>query len=556
MTTALTQSSIWRALTAHFDKIQSQTLCDLFARDALRFEQFSIEINGLLADFSKNPITQETLDLLINLANSRHVPDAISALFEGRAVNTTESRPALHTALRDPSPNPIIINNHDIKLNIQSALEHMFELSAQLRAKKWLGATGEPIEHIVNLGIGGSDLGPRLVAEALGGETAKQPLSIHFVANIDAHDIQTTLSTLNPARTLFIIASKSFTTRETLLNAKTARAWLSQSGIENHQPHLIAVTANQAAAHHFGIIDSHILPLWDWVGGRYSVWSTVGFSALCAIGEVKFKDLLKGAHDLDNHFKNTPLEKNLPVLLGLIDIWHYDFYHCNTHAILPYAERLKHFPNYLKQLAMESNGKSVNYQGQTVQTATCPIIWGEVGCNGQHAFHQLLHQGTTWGPIDFIVACDDIDALPEHRRLLFANCISQSLALMRGKNKNEIIDELVQAGVPLDKAKQLAPHRVLPGNKSSTTIVLPTLSPYYLGMLLALYEHKTYVKSVIWGINAFDQMGVEFGKTCTQLVEQAIETDNHAIAIDSSTKGLINQYRAYASKKSKISSPS
>lgn len=539
----LEQTPEWVNLKKHYRKVCKYHLRDLFAEDPKRFEKFSLNAAGLLLDYSKNRLVSETIDQLCQLAYARHLPEKIRALFKGAAVNSTENQSAMHIALRDLTSHSIYLNNQDILSEVREYLKKMYLYAEKVQQKKWLGYTGVPITDIVNIGIGGSNLGPAMVCEAMSAFKSSD-IRCHFVSNADSQNISYVLKNLHPATTLFIVSSKSFRTKETLLNAKTAKQWFSKSTASPQllKNHFLAVTAQPQLAKEFGIHPEHIFKLWNWVGGRYSIWSAIGLPLMFLIGTRQFKEFLAGAHAMDQHFASAALKQNMPVILGLLGIWHTNFFGARTHAILPYCESLKRLPIYLQQLEMESNGKSVTQSGQLVRYHTSPIIWGAVGTNGQHAFHQLLHQGTQMVPVDFILPLVNSSSIAAHQNLLASSCLSQSQALMQGKTHLEAYQELIAMGYSEKQAKQLAPHKTLPGNRVSNTIVLQTLTPYTLGALLALYEHKVYVQSVIWNINCFDQWGVELGKQLGDDILEGLSSGKLLEMLDSSTQHLMELY--------------
>lgn len=518
---------IWQALEQAALSMQQTQLSALFKKDPKRAQQFSLDLEHIYLDYSKNFLTQEIWSLLLALAYDSELPAAIQQLMLGAEVNSTEKRPALHTALRQHPTHSLYINERDIIPFIQQEKEKMYQIVEALQQKKWLGATGQPIVDIVNLGIGGSDLGPVMAVEALK-PYQQSHLNIHFVSNVDPVVIASLLTKLNPATTLFIISSKSFNTPETLTNAHLARNWLTEKlGTTNLVQHFIAVTANAAKALDFGIAPSHILQFEQWVGGRYSIWSTIGLPLALSIGIEHFEDFLAGARKMDEHFAQADLSENMPVLLALIGIWYINFWHASTIAILPYTQHLRYLPDYLQQLDMESNGKRVQHDGQAVSCATGPIVWGQVGTNGQHAFYQLLHQGTHFIPIDFIAVAKSHTAFDQQQQQLLANCLAQSAALMAGN-----------VGSSDGNA-----HEQMPGNRPSNTLLLSKMTPFALGQLLALYEHKVFVQGVIWNINSFDQPGVELGKKLANVVFQYLSTGEINPQLDTSTQMLIEKIR-------------
>lgn len=531
------KNTVWRALAKHQQLIRHRSLSELFATDPQRFQTFSLTAAGLTLDYSKNHITAETLALLEALSEERQVNRQLSAMFRGENMNFTENRPALHTALRarlctsQPAPSSIV-------QEVQSVLHRMATLVDQLQQQRFPTASNQAIRDVVNIGIGGSDLGPRMAVEALQ-PYAKGPLTCHFVANMDGIQIHQVLGRLNPARTLVIISSKSFTTPETHCNAELAKQWLAAA---NCQQHMLAVTANPARAAAFGIPTEHILPMWDWVGGRYSLWSAIGLPIAMSIGIELFQAFLDGARAMDEHVLNTPFQHNLAQIMAAISLWYRNFWHTTTQAVLPYQQLLADFPAYLQQLVMESNGKSVTRDDQPCPWATGYVLWGDVGTNGQHAFHQLLHQGQQLVPVDFIVAAETHSPYPLSQRKLFANCLSQSRVLAFGKSLPALVEELRASGMPEAEAKRLATHKMLAGNRPSNTLLMKRLTPTTLGALIALYEHKTVIESFLWQINAFDQFGVELGKQVADEIEAHLQQANVSCDLDSSTCGLVDYF--------------
>ncbi|KIZ49905.1 glucose-6-phosphate isomerase [Pseudomonas oryzihabitans] len=540
----VTQLASWKALQEHRKAMQNFRMRDAFAADPQRFSQFSLSSSGLFLDYSKNLITEQTRDLLVNLAREAGLEGAIRTLFDGAYVNSSEHRPALHTALRRPVGDSVRIDGQDIMPEVHRVLNQMTQLVTRIHNGLWRGYTEKPITDVVNIGIGGSFLGPQLVSEALVPFT-QRGVRCHYLANIDGSEFREVTSKLAADTTLFIVSSKSFGTLETLKNAQAARAWCLAQGCpepELHK-HFIAVSSNVKVAVEFGIAEENIFPMWDWVGGRYSLWSAIGLPIALAIGMSNFKDLLAGAYAMDQHFTSAPFEENMPVLLGLLGVWYGNFWGATSHAILPYDHHLRNFVKHLQQLDMESNGKSVRQDGSPVSLETGPVIWGGVGCNGQHAYHQLLHQGTQLIPGDFIVPVVSHNPVADHQQWLYANCLSQSQALMLGKTREEAEAELREKGLGEAEIAKLAPHKVIPGNRPSNTLVLERISPRRLGALVALYEHKVFVQSVIWGINCFDQWGVELGKELGKDVYQHIIGRSEGKADDGSTQGLIDYFR-------------
>ena len=530
-------SPAWQALQDHRESLESVKISDLFLANTSRFGEFSCRAAGLFLDYSKHRVTGETLELLINLAEERQLKARIEQLFDGELVNNTEQRQALHTALR--------ASNRDQPEVVSAVLEKMSAFVQSVHSGQFRGYSGEKITDIVNMGIGGSDLGPFMVCEALKPYQANG-INSHFVSNVDASDLCETLQSLNPATTLFVVASKTFTTTETLTNASTARDWLLEwAGDEGATiNHFVAVSANVDNAIEFGIAEANIFPMWDWVGGRYSLWSAIGLSIALTLGMDKFKALLEGAADMDEHFASAPFEKNLPVIMAMLGVWYINFWNAHTHVVLPYDHYLRFFSKYLQQLDMESNGKRVSRAGDDLTEQTGPVIWGDAGTNGQHSFHQLLHQGTHLVPADFIATLTSHHQVGDHHALLFANCLAQSRALMTGKSLTLAEQEFLDMGYAKEEAKALAPHKVMPGNRPSSTLVVEQLTPQSLGALIALYEHKVYVQSVIWDINAFDQWGVELGKKLSNEIYDVVRGEGNRSSLDASSLGLIDQYVA------------
>lgn len=530
--------SQWAQLQEQCELWQSQTLVDAFAEDSNRAERFTVSAAGIELDYSKNKVNQDTLQLLVGAAKEAGLEEAIKSLLKGEHVNNTEDRPALHTALRF-SGEPISAENKDV----QQTLDKMSALVGQVHSGTWRGYTGQAITDVINIGIGGSDLGPRMVTKALS-PFHKEEVTVHFVANIDGAELTDTLSKIKPETSLFIVASKSFSTQETRENALSARAWMLDSGCSQQDlaKHFVAISSRIDKAVEFGIAEDNVYPIWDWVGGRYSLWSAIGLPIAFAVGMDHFNALREGAAAMDAHFAETPLEKNLPVLMGLLMFWYTEFMGCTTQAILPYAHHLQLLPSYLQQLEMESNGKSVTKDGSRVDYTTGAIVWGTEGTNGQHSFHQLLHQGKITIPIDFIATLQGHDKLQHQHRLLFANCVAQSQALLTGRDLAATKAELESQGTSPSEIEKLAPHKVHVGNRPSSTFILPSLTPHSLGALIAAYEHKVFTIGVMLDINSFDQWGVELGKLLGTHVNTAIETTDIPGDWDSSTQNLIRRY--------------
>ena len=532
----------WQALQAHGEAMETRHLRDLFASDPDRFSRFSLQFEEILLDFSKNLITDETLSLLLDLARQADVKSWIERMFRGERINTTENRAVLHVALRNLSNTPIEVDGRDVMPGVNRVLEQMADFTERVRGGQWRGCTGKAITDVVNIGIGGSDLGPHMVTTALH-PYWRQGMQAHFVSNVDGTDIAETLAKIDPETTLFIIASKTFTTRETMTNAHTARKWFlahtggDESAIEHH---FVAVSTNSAAVRAFGIHTDNMFEFWDWVGGRYSLWSAIGLPIALMVGMDDFRELLAGAHAMDNHFREADLEQNMPVILGLLGTWYRNFLGAGNHAILPYDHSLRLLPAYLQQTDMESNGKRVTREGTPIGYDSGPVVWGQPGTNGQHAFFQLIHQGTELVPADFILPVESHHPLGEHHRILTANCIAQTEALMKGKTEAEVRAELAAEGMDEADIDALAPHKVFPGNRPTNTLLLRKLTPRNLGSLIALYEHRIFVESIIWQINAFDQWGVELGKQLASVIEEELVKPEPCSGHDASTNGLVN----------------
>jgi glucose-6-phosphate isomerase len=543
--TALISQPTWKALEAHAQEMASCHLRDLFAAEPDRFQHYSLRLDDMLVDLSKQRITGETLRLLLDLARAADLETWRDRMFAGEKINVTEHRAVLHTALRNRANRPVLVDGQDVMPEVNAVLAHMRDFTERVRSGAWRGNSNETITDIVNIGIGGSDLGPLMVCEAL--KTFQRPdLTPHFVSNVDGAHLVGTLAKLDPARTLFIIASKTFTTQETMANAASAREWLvGRLGSDvDVARHFVAVSTNKQAVAAFGIDPANMFGFWDWVGGRYSLWSAIGLPIALAVGFERFEELLDGAFAMDEHFRNSPLERNIPVLLGLAGIWNHNFLGAASHAVLPYDQHLHRFPAYLQQGDMESNGKSVSRDGERVDYATGPIIWGEPGTNGQHAFYQLIHQGTELISSDFIAACLSETPLGDHHQILLSNCFAQTEALAFGKTAEEARKELEASGMAAPDIAALTPHKVFEGNRPTTTILYDRLTPFALGRLIALYEHKIFTQGIIWNINSFDQWGVELGKQLAKAILPELAAGAEVATHDSSTNGLINHFRA------------
>ncbi|MBQ5940271.1 glucose-6-phosphate isomerase [Massilia sp. AB1] len=541
---SLTSTASFQALDQHAEDAELWQMRELFATDPQRFERLSVEAADLFLDYSKNRLDGRTLELLVQLAKERGVEQRRDAMFAGERINNTENRAVLHTALRAPRDARLTVDGQDIPADVHAVLDRIKTFTDAVRSGEWKGHTGKPITDIVNIGIGGSDLGPKMVVLALR-HYAHPRLRMHFVSNVDGHDMDAALGQVDPETTLFIVASKTFTTAETMMNAQTARSWfLTHAKEEALARHFVAVSTNTEAIKAFGIDPANMFPFWDWVGGRYSVWSAIGLSVALAVGFGYFSDFLAGAHAMDQHFRTAPLEQNMPAILALVGFWNRQFLGCPSVTIAPYHQDLNRFPAYLQQLDMESNGKRVTRDGEPVDTATCPAIWGECGTNGQHAYFQLLHQGTDLTPIDFIAALRPAHEMEHHHTALLANCFAQSEAFMKGKTADEVRADLQQQGLPAEEVERLVPHKTFPGNRPSNTILMERLTPSTLGALIALYEHKTFVQGVIWDVNSFDQWGVELGKVLAKKIEAELAGEPQPDKHDSSTNGLIARAKA------------
>ena len=540
----LTDSPAWKALSEHHQEMSSSHMRDLFARDPKRFERFSLRLGDILFDYSKNRITEKTVSLLMGLARQEGLAEKIKAMFAGEKINTTEERAVLHVALRNRSNRSIFVDGEDVMPGINRVLEKMRVFSKTVRSGAWRGYTGKPITDVVNIGIGGSDLGPKMVTMALAHYT-KPGLRSHFVSNVDGTDLVENLKPLSPETTLFLIASKTFTTQETMTNAHSARAWFLSAARDEAAVarHFVALSTNEAGVARFGIDTDNMFEFWDWVGGRYSLCSAIELSIVLAIGMDHFEELLSGAHKVDEHFRNMPFEKNIPVIMGLLGIWYNNFFGAQTHAILPYDQYMSRFPAYFQQGDMESNGKSVTKNNEWVDYTTGPIIWGEPGTNGQHAFYQLIHQGTRLIPCDFLAPTQSLNPLGEHHPILISHFLAQAEALMKGRTEAEVRAELTASGLSDQQLEKFIPAKIFKGNKPSNSFLYKKLTPETIGSLIALYEHKIFTQGVIWSINSFDQMGVELGKHLARAIEPELKNEEPITSHDSSTNGLINYYK-------------
>ncbi len=537
---SLTDSVIWHDLQNHFSEVADLQMRDMFAEDSHRFDKFSLCFNDILFDYSKNRITEKTLSLLFKLARERKLDTKIEAMFAGEKINQTENRAVLHVALRNRSHRPILVDGHDVNVDVDQVLDKMRGFCDAVHTGSWRGYTGKVITDVVNIGIGGSDLGPKMVVRAL------QPYSTgkiqtHFVSNVAQADLLNTLNKLNPETTLFLIASKTFTTQETMTNALSARSWLLESLVDQRavNKHFVAISTNQEKAVEFGIDPDNIFEFWDWVGGRFSLWSAIGLSIPLTIGMDNFERLLEGAHQVDEHFRLAPFEQNIPVIMALLGVWYNNFFKAESQAILPYGHYMRYFPAFMQQGDMESNGKRIDVEGNAVDYQTGPIIWGQTGTNGQHAFYQLIHQGTKLIPCDFLVPATSYHDLPDHHNMLVSNFLAQPQALMQGKTAEQVLCEFDQS----EPDKVLVNAKVFPGNIPTNSFLFKKLAPETLGSLIALYEHKVFVQGAIWNINSFDQMGVELGKVLAGIIYPELQHDQVVTSHDSSTNGLINHFK-------------
>lgn len=538
------RTKAWSKLEDHYKKMSRTHLRDLFEDDPERFFKFSLQMEDILFDFSKNRITEKTLQLLLSLAEECKLDKAINAMFSGDVINATENRAVLHTALRNFSGKAVYADGKDVMPEVLAVQQKMRDFCQRVHSGVWTGYTGKKIRYIVNIGIGGSDLGPYMVTEALKPYWV-EGMQVYFVSNVDATHIAETLKKVNPEETLFLVASKTFTTQETMTNALTARAWFLKSAIDEAHvaKHFAALSTNEKEVVKFGIDKANMFEFWDWVGGRYSLWSAIGLSIALTVGYDNFEQLLKGAHATDNHFRNTPFNKNIPVIMGLIGLWYTNFFGSQTEVILPYDQYLHRFAAYFQQGNMESNGKSVDRKGKSVNYATGPVIWGEPGTNGQHAFYQLIHQGTVLIPADFIAPAISHNPIGDHHPKLLSNFFAQTEALMNGKSRKEVEAELVKAGKKDKEIEALAPFKIFAGNRPTNSFLIRKITPYSLGQLIALYEHKIFVQGAIWNIYSFDQWGVELGKQLANNILPELENDKLVKGHDASTNGLINAWK-------------
>ncbi|MHC4268635.1 MAG: glucose-6-phosphate isomerase [Planctomycetota bacterium] len=539
-----TETQSWKNLTDHFKEIKSIHMKDLFVSDPDRFKKYSIRFNGILVDYSKNIITEDTLKLLLKLTDDVGLRDALNKMFNGDRINETEDRAVLHTALRNRINIPVCVNDKNVMPEVNAVLSKMKDFSEEIISGEWKGFTNKKITDIVNIGIGGSDLGPVMVTECLR-PYAKEGLVVHFVSNVDGTHIIETLKRLDPETTLFLIASKTFTTQETMTNAFSAREWFLRCAKEQTHvsKHFVAISTNVEKVEEFGIDKGNMFVFWDWVGGRYSLWSAIGLSIACYIGFENYAELLQGAFEMDSHFRDTPFERNIPVILALLGVWYNNFFGAQTEVILPYDQYMNRFPAYFQQGNMESNGKYVDRNGIKINYQTGPVIWGEPGTNGQHAFYQLIHQGTKIIPADFLAPAISHNKIGEHHNILLSNFFAQTEALLNGKTSEDVIEELKKDGNSDDEIEKLYPHKVFEGNRPTNSILFRQLTPKVLGSLIAMYEHKIFVQGVVWNIFSFDQWGVELGKQLAKKILPELEDDNPVDSHDSSTSGLINTFK-------------
>jgi len=546
----INQSPIWQSLNQHKKDIESISLREMFKSDPNRFNQFHIQFNDLLLDYSKHRISKETISLLVKLAKEADVEGWRNRMFEGEKINSTEHRAVLHTALRNQNISPIISDGEDVMPKVKNVLKKMRRFSEEVRSGQWKGFTGKAITSVINIGIGGSDLGPAMVCQALKAYGSKT-ITPYFVSNVDGADLSQALEKCNPETTLFIIASKTFTTQETMTNAFSARDWFLKAAKDNQhiKKHFVALSTNQHAVSQFGIDTENMFEFWDWVGGRYSLWSAIGLSIALYIGMDGFEDLLKGGFEMDEHFKTAPIEQNIPMMMGLLGIWYINFFNFPTHAILAYDQGLSKLAPYLQQADMESNGKFINRDGEHIDFHTGPVIWGEVGTNGQHAFYQLLHQGTEIVPADFIMPIESQYALGkdgnEHHKILLSNFIAQTQSLMLGKTYHEARAEIEKQGYEGEDIESFIPQKTFEGNRPTSSILFKKLTPKTLGQIIAMYEHKIFTQGIIWNINSFDQWGVEYGKQIAKQVLPKLSEKTPTDNFDSSTNGLINYIKKY-----------
>jgi len=539
-----TQTNAWQKLKDHYAAMSQTHMKNLFAEDADRFTKFSVRFDDMLVDYSKNIINADTMNLLCSLAEECHLSDAIEKMFTGSKINKREDRAVLHVALRNVQNEAVYVDGQDVMPEVNKVLAQVKDFSERVIGGAWKGYTGKPINHIVNIGIGGSDLGPYMVTECLKSYW-KPHITPHFISNVDGTHITETLKQVDPETTLFMISSKSFTTQETMTNAHTARKWFLEAAKDEAfvAKHFVAISTNKPAVEAFGIDPANMFKFWDWVGGRYSLWSAIGLSIACTVGFEHYRALLEGAHAMDQHFRYSPFKRNIPVILALIGVWYNNFFNAHSEAVLPYSQYMHRLPAYLQQGNMESNGKTVSRGGQDVNYATGPIIWGEPGTNGQHAFYQLIHQGTQLIPCDFLAPAISHNPVGDHHAKLLANFFAQTEALMNGRTLEQVTTELLNGGMDEAAVNELAPYKVFPGNRPSNSILFKQLTPHTLGSIIAMYEHKIFVQGVIWNIFSFDQWGVELGKVLAKKILPELEGKAPVLSHDSSTNGLINAFK-------------
>ena len=533
----------WQSLDRHYSDTKDLSMREQFALDSDRFERFSLRSGELLLDYSKNRITQDTMQKLVALAEALDLQQWVERMFSGDQINHTEQRAVLHTALRNRSNTPVMVDGQDVMPRVNMVLDKMAAFCEKVHSGQWLGFSGKKVTDIINIGIGGSDLGPAMICDALE-PYAIDGMRVHFVSNVDGTDLITTLESLNPETVLFVVASKTFTTQETITNAQSARNWFLRSATQaDVAKHFVAVSTNAKEVAKFGIDTANMFEIWDWVGGRYSLWSAIGLPIALYVGMENFTRLLEGGHEMDKHFRSQPLAKNMPVIMGLLGVWYINFFDAQTQAIVPYDQSLARFPAHMQQLDMESNGKFINRQGARVSYKTGPVIWGTPGTNGQHAYFQLIHQGTQLVPVDFLLPVNSHYPECDHQSILLANGLAQAEALMKGKSAEEVREELIKEGYEGLELDQLLPHKVFPGNRPSNVLLFPKLTPEILGQLVALYEHKIFVQGVVWNINSFDQWGVELGKQLAKAILPELKSGAEISVHDSSTTELIRLIR-------------
>ena len=544
----LTQSSAWQNLEQHQKEMAPVQMRDMFANDPDRFKKFSVEFGGILFDYSKNRINEKTVELLLALAEQANLRGMTEAMFTGEKINITERRAVLHTALRNRSNNPVYVDGQDVMPDVNRVLAKMKDFSDRVRDGRWVGYTGKAITDVVNVGIGGSDLGPCMVCEAL--TPYQTNLRVHFVSNVDGTHIAETVKNLNPETTLFVVASKTFTTQETMTNAESAKAWFLATAKDEAAvaKHFVALSTNREEVVKFGIDPENMFEFWSWVGGRYSLWSAIGLSIALAVGFENFEELLSGAHEMDVHFRTAPYAENIPALMALLGVWYNNFFEADSCAVLPYDQYMRRFPAYLQQGDMESNGKGVDRENNRVDYSTGPIVWGEPGTNGQHAFYQLIHQGTKLIPCDFLAPAQTQNPIGDHHQKLIANFIAQMEALMKGKTEEEAFAELTKSGLDEAEARRLAPSKVFPGNRPTNAIFFEKLTPRMLGRIIAAYELKIFAQGVLWNVNSFDQMGVELGKQLAKAVLPELVSSEPTTSHDCSTNALVEYFKARQAK--------